>query len=345
MRRDRWAFTALLREATRNAFSLRSRVYPVLLFAALASTAWPIVAAQQSMNLSATLDAESLAGRNVVRVTSSDAQNPAEIDIASCEGLAEQPDVEAAGAIVPLGSFDLPQLGSNIPVLGASTTLVHELDRARAVVGPSLRTTPTPDLFLAPDGTTLTATRGHPTASSIGTNNAVTVAISPTTQWVNACVILLDELADSSVVVERLTSSLVARGGALSAVQEFKSPTNPIDTYRNSLLGMLPFAVGLAGAAAGIGAMFARTSEWATYRLSGTSRRSLVVLITLEQLLCALVFSAGSAVATVIFAGLLVSPESTLFSAAAGSMMWVAVSLVGASLLALRSPITMARET
>lgn len=345
MLRDRWSLPALIREATRNVFSLRSRVYPVLLLAALASTATPLVAAQQSLDLTATLGAEALAGRNTVRVTSSDAQNPAEIALASCEELARQPDVDSAGAVVQLGSFDLPQFGSNIPLVGASVTLIPELADSGAVVGPSLRSeASSPDSLLAPDGSVLSASRGHLMASSVGTNNAVAVAIPPEQDWVPACVIVLDDLADPDAVVPRLTASLISRGGALAAVEEFRSPTSPIETYRRSPAALLPYLLGFAGGAAGAVIMFARSSEWAVYRLSGTSRRSLVVLMTMEQVLCALVFLGGSAVTTLGLTGALVSATATLLSAAAGAAIWCGVAFTGACFLSLRSPLAMAKE-
>lgn len=183
-----------------------------------------------------------------------------------------------------------------------------------------------------------------PEPAAVGSDNAVALAIDPGEKWVSSCVVIVDPRADVDAAAARLTLALEVKGGPVAAFHTFSSPTNPVTTNRDAVTRWMPYLVTLLGAAAGVATMLTRSSEWAVYRLSGMSRRTLISLLVLEQAYPALLFAAGAALTTFVIASQLISPSVVILSAAAASCLWLALSSIGAIIIASRSPLTMARD-
>ena len=172
MQRDRWAPGQLAREAAKNVFSLQSRLYGVLVFATIVGVAIPLYAAWESVQLREQLAQEAQSGRGVFVLAATDENSPVAIDRASCEALSKDPDVLSSGLLISAGSSDFVQVGTDIPVIEASHTLLPTLDVSGAVVGAALRDTGQRFTLRMPDGTIQSASVGE-TASASATTACV----------------------------------------------------------------------------------------------------------------------------------------------------------------------------
>lgn len=87
-----------------------------------------------------------------------------------------------------------------------------------------------------------------------------------------------------------------------------------------------------------------RTGEWAAYRMSGTSPRSLFVLLSLEQALLAGCLALSGALPTLAAASSLVSPVATAGIVLAAAALWVIAGVVMSVDLPLRQPTNLAKD-
>jgi hypothetical protein len=87
-----------------------------------------------------------------------------------------------------------------------------------------------------------------------------------------------------------------------------------------------------------------RSSEWAAYRLTGTSARTLIILQGMEQLIVAGVFAAGTSLASLVLSAHLISPQAVVFSTCAAAGIWLIIAVGGGCITALRSPISLAKD-
>ena len=116
MQRDAWTLAHLAREACRNVFDVRSKMFALLGCAVLIGTVIPIYAAIQGQQLRDQLADEAALGRNVVLISALDNAIPVSISRASCEALAQNADVARAGILRSQPTRDFLQLGSLVPI-------------------------------------------------------------------------------------------------------------------------------------------------------------------------------------------------------------------------------------
>lgn len=344
MQHDRWPVGLIAREAVRNTCAIRARLYPLVLLAAVFGVAAPLFAAWQSQQFTHQLDNETAAGRNLISISALDRNNPAQITINSCDALSRDADVTAAGAIEPGLPEDFAQLGTNISVLAASPTLLPALNQHSALIGPDLTHAKKPFTLLMPSGHVVGGERSSSEPDQLGTNTAVVVGLSSSAPPTATCYVKVAPTADALQTGNRLITELDTSGGALTATEQFTEPQNPITVFHARPDQYLPLLLGLAGGlAAGILNRL-RSGEWASYRMSGTSPRSLRLLLSLEQLTVAGFMLATSALTALVMQGTLVSPASTVLLSAAGAAIWVLLASILSADLPRRKPTSLAKD-
>jgi hypothetical protein len=293
-------------------------------------------------------------GRLVVELTSTNPEDPVAIDRASCEALLDQPDVERAG-IVTLETFtDVPALGQNTSITAASRTLFPQLDTADVLVGSALRE-PTGDFHLRmPAGNLALARVLGPQPTGIDTNSTLLVGLPPSTTNGPSCRIVVDGHSDPAEVLPRLAAAVQVSGTSpLTANTPYQETVNPVTTYLERSSRYLPLLIGILGGFAAAVINRVRLSELAAYRLSGTSSRTLALLLALEQfLLAGTLTAAASLVATLLtgtpsIPGLGTYPVSisavTLAALTAGAA-WILTATLLTIDIPLRQPTDLAKD-
>jgi hypothetical protein len=344
VQRDKWAFSQLAREANKNVFDLRSRLYLLLAIAVLIGLAIPLYAAWQSQQLMAQLDQEASQGRNVVAITALRDNAPAVISRASCEALSDDPDVERSGLLEHQSPENFPQLGAQIPVAAASITLLPELARYGSVVGDALRQPGAAFSLIMPDGSVQKAITGKGQPDAVGTNSSVVVGLSPSVTGAPKCLVVLSPLAREPEVANRLVAQLISTGGPLAAQEEFSEPRNPIDVFLGRPDRYLPLLLALAGALTAGTMNRLRSGEWAAFRMSGTSTRSLLIIQVLEQANIAGCLALVATLTTLMVSRYLISPTSTILISLAAASVWIIGSTLVAIDLPFRKPTNLAKD-
>jgi hypothetical protein len=344
MQRDRWRASLLAREALLNCFAPRARLYPLILIAALLGVAGPLLAAWQSTQLQHQLAVEAIQGRNLVTIAALDKNDPATITTASCDRLTTDPDVLAAGTVRPVETAGFLQLGTAIPVLEASPTLLPQLQAQDALVGPGLTARRSPFRLLLPTGETVTAARGEQQPDALGTDVAVTLALPPTVHTTATCLVKLAPTAQPQQVGQRLVTEVDASGGPLSATTSFTEPQNPITVFAGRADRYVPVALGVLGGILSAVVARRRAGEWAAYRMSGTGPRSMAMIIALESAAQAGVMLLSSVIAAAALYSKIIGPFSDVALAVAGASAWVAVSVAATADLSFRRPTDLAKD-
>lgn len=117
-----------------------------------------------------------------------------------------------------------------------------------------------------------------------------------------------------------------------------------VEQYRASALQFVPLTLGLIGGVAAALVNAARSREFATYRLSGTSRTSLLVILLVEEIMLGLTLTAGASMATAVLWTRLLGPlESLSYAFAAGALL-TCFALVGSLPGALRSAAVLSKD-
>jgi hypothetical protein len=333
-----------MREALKNVLVKRSRLFGLLLIATAIGVSAPTFAAFESMTLTRQLSSEQDQGRNVIVISALSKDKPVLISRQSCETLTMNSDVDRAGFLISAGDQDLFQIGAQIPVIAASTTLIPQLQNAAAVVGEALGSSIDDQRLRMPDGTVLTATRSAKQPDTIGSNSAVVVALQPDLTEANTCTVVLNPLAKESQVAPRLVAELRSTGGSLMIQYPFSEPRDPIAQFLNRPERFLPLLLSIIGALCAVMVNRLRTGEWAALRMSGTSARSVVLLQLFEQLViagCMVSVAAGTAA---IMSSWLISPGATLSYVFAGAGGWVALAILLSLDLTIRKPTDLGKE-
>jgi hypothetical protein len=334
MQHDRWSLGLLAREAVKNIFDIHARSYPLVILAVMIGVGTPLFSAWQAHQLVEQLGREQGQGRNLLSITAEDPNQPARIKVRSCNDLVGDADVMAAGVILPAGSKDFLQLGTSIPVLSASSTLLPALRDHSVLVGPYLSHAARAFSLIMPSGSVLDAARAATEPDQLGTNSAVVIGLGPSTTTSSNCYVELNPRADFSSVSNRLITEVRSKGGPLTATEQFSEPQSPIVVFRRRADQFLPILLGLLGGIAAGVLNRLRSGEWASYRMSGTSPRSLRVLIGFEQSTIAGIMVTVACLSDLLLGQRLISVQaSVLFIVAAGAV-WILV----ASILTIDQP-------
>lgn len=330
MQRDRWSLNLLAREAVRNVFARRSRVFPLLMVSVLLGTAAVLFMTYEANALSLRLASLDQNGRSVVIFASAEADNRVLVRRDTCERLTGTPGVLRAGLLRLGTSAVVVQLGREVPVVEASTSLFPDLGAHQAIVGSAL-VRPAETATVSTSAGMMVALPGAPQPAGIDTNSALVVALDPTVNEGSACYLVMAPYAAPSELIPVTSAQLSVNGPAIVGKQVSRQSLDPIALFRDRPSQFLPLGVGLVGAVLAGSRNLLRAGEFSTYRLSGTSPRSLAAIIWFEQ---ALVAGAGQAAGIATIAATsqyLLSPAAAFGWLGACFTGW----LVGACLLSL----------
>jgi len=345
LRRDFWTFSALAREAWKTLIDARSIFYVLPLVAVLAGITGGVLALDASVNLDHQLVVADRAGANVLTVRAANQRDKVQISRHSCEALASSPDIDAAGLALPLRDAYVPQFGRTVPVIGASASLLPQLQSADAVVGSALTKGGAPSRLTIPGaGNALTSVRGAPQPDAIGTNSAIVLPLSVRTQSASTCFVIINPLRNATRAAAVVVAELDAVGGPVIA-QPASVPTfDPVSGFKARQDQFLPVVLGAIGGLISAALIATQGSAWAAYRLSGTSRRSLATIFTL---LCAVpggLYALTGVAFTAVVMMVVHSPGAVALEMLAGGCAWTAIGAAASLFVVARQPTNLAKD-
>lgn len=340
-KRTRWRFSALVREAVVNATATGTRA---IVMSALSVAVGVLIAALQLYDWSSltqqvrSADAQ---GRSVVTISASP-QMSAQIEVASCEALTSLEGVEAAGVIVLGGRSSFDQLGVGLATARASSTLIPEVAAADLAIGSALGT--------AESGTLTSGSgyvRSYTTASAqpagVDVNSLVLSPLLGSDTTAPTCIVRLRSFAHVHDYLPMLLASLQSTGPPL-VTRASTEAVDPVASYSTRITVWAPALGGLGCALLGLATLFARGSEIATYRMSGTTIRATLGICTFEQALYAAILWCSASLTTVVWHGSLGHPVGTIAAAGVAAFTWLAVYPIGATPFLRRDPTVLAKD-
>lgn len=340
---DRWRFADLTREAARNVFGKGARLLPAVALAGLFGTASvaTLVLEQHALYNEATELAAQ--GRGVVVFTEASADRPAQISRDSCESLVHTPGVEAAGLVIFMPGNDAAPAIVDAPTRRASSTLLPELGEADVVVGSTLASQEGPFRVLV-HGQPFDAVVAGPSREGTGTAYSLTFPLLPSDDSAGVCIVVMDALIDADEITTTLGAELDVVGNPVTGTEVLNHPTDPLADYLTRHGRYVPLALGLIGGF--ITAIITRTrsNELAVYRLSGTSRGSLLILMTLEGLLIGGVAATTTAISALILTTHLFSSATAIVAGLSLAGTWVLVAVVPTLDIPFRRPTDLAKD-
>ncbi len=345
LRRDSWTFSALTREAWKTLIDARSIFYVLPLFAVLTGITGGTFALHDSADLDHQLVVADRAGANILTVRAANQRDKVQISRRSCEALAASPDIDAAGLALPLRDAYVPQLGKTVPVIGASASLLPQLQSADAVVGSALTKSRAPGRLTVPGtGDGMESVRGTPQPDAIGTNSAIAVPLGVRTRSASTCFIVVNPLGNAARAATVVVAELDVVGGPIIA-QPASVPTfDPVRVFTARLDQFLPLVLGAIGGLISAALIATQGSTWAAYRLSGTSRRSLSAIFTL---LCAIpggLYSLAGVAFTAIGMMAIHSPGAVALEILAGGCAWTFLGAAASLFVVARQPTNLAKD-
>lgn len=345
-RGDRWRLAALGREALRNVFSVRSKLFAAAILAVLLGIALSMFRSLELHSLEGQVSELRAGGRNVVLVRGVDHEQKTRIDRHSCEQLSELGSVVRAGALIEYPREYWPQLGASVPRYGVSATLLPQLSQAELVIGSELLDAPSgTQLLLAHDAATFRGVAGERQPLGLSVNNAVSTRISPLMHTVDHCMVVLVDAAQPAQLTPTLLAQLVVGGQAVAAQALVPQQHDPYGEFLHRPGRLLPLGLGLVMGAFLAGIARLRSSELASYRLSGTARSSLLRLLMLEAVVVGgVAWLAGAAAALPVLSfgtwntAALLGDQLLL----AGSALFMA--FLAFAVISRQSPMTLAKD-
>jgi len=336
-----WRTHLLAREAVKNVFSLRARLFPYALSALLLGSLSAIALTAQWAGFASSIDDMRLQGRGVFIAGASSEKNPISIERSSCEDLSDLPTVVRAGFVVNLGRQQILPLGGGIPTLAVSPSLLPQLRDHQALVGSAL----SKDGFsghLAMSGVTVAAAQGKVAPAGVDVNSAVSVPLPATITANSQCVIEMDWRATPRDVSTAI-SSLTVNGGNVAAVAAYRESPSAVAAFIERPERWLPVLLGVIGGLATSLAVRSRRGELAAYLYGGASPRALAKLITFECTLIGGLAATSGGVTMVALSPFAISPSAGALGALATGAIWVSASLPLAMQTAMVSPVDLGK--
>ncbi|RLP75965.1 hypothetical protein D9V32_07335 [Mycetocola tolaasinivorans] len=282
-------------------------------------------------------------GRNVVTFLSSSPDAAAKIDRTSCEALSVRPDVQRSGLLQPDRIENVSGIDPRVHIYRASVTLFPGLERYDALIGSVLGADNRPALIGIAGGARSAAVLPKQ-PRGLDVNTGIVLPLSPNVREGEACIVQFSENADITGQTKDAALSLSVSESSLGANTSLEAVTNPVMDYLTRTERFLPVALGTIGALLSGVVLRARTSEFSTYRLSGTSRAVLFSIISCEQLIVSGIFFMSTALSLSVLYSTFVSPVAMLLTAVAASAAWCVAGAPFALGQIARDPITQAKE-
>lgn len=341
--RDGWRWGDLVREAFRNVGGRGARMLVAVALAGLFGTASVAIAVIEQHALDKQIESLAAQGRGVLVFTEASDDRPASIGRHSCERAVDEPEVQQAGLVIPIAGTDADPLVVDAPARRASSSFLRELSEADVAVGSNLAQYEGPFRVLV-QGQPLDALVPGPSREGTGIAYSLTFPLLPQDTDAGMCIVVLDAMADADDLVVALVSQLDVTGNPISGREVLVQPSDPLDEYLARLTRFAPLVLGVFGGF--ITAILTRTraNELAVYRLSGTSRGSLMALMALEGLMIAGVAAATAAVAAVALGASLLDPATVIVSGVGLAGAWALTATIGTVDIPFRRPTDLAKD-
>lgn len=336
----RWASGALCREARRNCGTRGSRTRMVPLLAVVAAFVVLWWTQMESLRFSNAVLDRSTAGHYVLTIHSVDVQEAAEIRVTACEALVADARVDRAGVLLGGTLVAIPQLGADQRVIEASAGLFPHLQEGSALVGSKL-----PDISgaLVVDQVALVPVVLAEQPRGIDVNRSVVLPLQEHRQVHSECVVVVRPLVAVHEAASELIASLDARG-ALMASGPGLGADDIGQTYVQRVERWISVVVGAVGGLVAAVVNRFRFSEFAVYRLSGTSPADTVRLIAYEQLIVAGFFVATLSASAWLVGNRLTSPTALIWWSLAGAAVWFVTATAASIPAVVRNPVTSQRD-
>ena len=267
-------------------------------------------------------------------------------------GLNEFNGVKLAG-LSPEGSdrLKLAQLGDLAQIRSISPTLIPQLHVYDLVIGEAaaekagLHTTGEREITIAtPEGTTLNALIVPDLGAEVNSTLSAFQTLDPAKTHGDNCRVVLENMADVDAMTPILAASLGAVDGTVDGASMFQEQIDVKAEFLNRIERFAPLAAGIFGGLIFAILAYMRSSELAAYRHSGTSPRSLGVMLGLEAALTAGMFFTAGSLAVLVFHTDLLTPVGTLMWLAAGAGIWIATAWILTLPILRRKPSDMAKD-
>ncbi|QGH69172.1 hypothetical protein [Pseudactinotalea sp. HY158] len=344
MQRDRWHLGLLAREAIRNVFGAGSRMLAILALAILAGAGSSAYIALETQIMRQEIHDLAAEGRNVLVFSALNNDAPARITRASCEVLAGQHGIRHAGMLEHAGELEVLPVGSRLPTQRASMTLFPELAEADLLVGRTLSERAARPFIVRTGQDLATAVHADRHPGGLGTGSSITLPPRPSDVTTERCVVVLDEFSDAGTALPAVAAQLKVTENSISGSELLTATSDPVADYLQRPSRWLPLLLGLFGAIATAVTTRLRASEFAVYRMSGTSPVSVMTLLTLEALLIAGTAALSATAASLALAPHHLDPTIPILWGLALAGTW-ALSAVASSLdLAVRRPSDLAKD-
>jgi hypothetical protein len=340
---DSWRFTDLTREGLLNVFGRSARLLPAVALAGVLGASSVGVLALEQAALNTEISELAVQGRGVVFISESSPDRPASISRSSCEALADTPGVEHAGIIIDANRADALPFAIDAPARRASTTLFPDLGDVDVLVGDTLASQQGPFRAFV-YGQPFDALVAPPSREGTGTAFTLTFPLLPEDVSASRCAVLLEPLVSAPEMTSDLIAQLGIRGNTVSGQEVLSTPVDPTSSYLSRIGRFAPLAFGVAGGFITAIITRTRTSELAVYRLSGTSRSSLLTLLALENLLIAGTAAAVSGVAALLLLPQLLDPATAAIGGIALGGSWALIATLASVDIPFRRPTDLAKD-
>lgn len=337
-----WRISYLVREAAKNVLGARSRLFPYAAAAALSAVLTVIGLTAQSIGFVGAIGDAREMGRNIVVVESASPDRSVRISRESCERMTDLPTVVRSGFIVNRGRQAVFPIGSDLPVVEASRSLVSLTGSNVAVVGGALYSSGFKGHIIL-DGAVVRALAGSREPAGIDVNSAIIVPLSSDTTHDDRCIVEMVWTAtqkDIRVAMARLHVD----GGGIVAVPVIREQRSMVELHLGRGERWLPILVGVLGGLATSMAVRSRRGEFAAYVFGGASRVAVAQLVVFESTIIGGVAASSGVLAAIALAPFALAPIATVFAVLALALSWIATALSAALPVAFVSPVEMGKR-
>lgn len=336
-----WRIGLLAREAALSVRTSR-RLRPLVVAAVLIGPLLAAIASSDAASFErdrATLDE---AGARVILIAGA-TESSVMIDRSSCESLAEVDGIERAGALLASTRTAVVPIGPSVALVPASISLVPALAYAGAVTGPDL-VTGAMRIQRIDTGAVLDVAQGSNQPEGVPLDRAVAVRIPDSVTTVDRCIVIAEPGAALPIVATTALGALEVSGSSPVATPVLAQPLDATEQYLQRPTRWAPLALGIIAGLATVGLGATRLSEFAAYRLSGTRRRELAVILGLEAVALSGIAALSSTAAALAVSPWLVSAPTTAMGAFVLAGAWWVIAAIGSAPLVRISALNLSKE-
>jgi len=293
--------------------------------------------------------AENTLGRSTLTIVGDPtARSAARISRDSCESAADPFGLGArSGSYIEATPTAVLQVGDRVSVVKASASLVPELLRSQVAVGSDVTGLPPGariNLRTSEYGVVRAVVLRRRAEATL-LNSSLIVPLSMTDATAPRCVVEFDPWTNASSKADAVLASLSSSGPLLVSETAGSSlSVDPVTQYEDRQLRWLWVIASALGVVVALILNRLRSGELATYRLSGTSKRDLCLLLVIEQCFAGGALVCSGLVTLMVVQHQVISIEPIALRLYASGSLWVAASALLVPILQSRNVMAQARD-